>query len=120
VEVVGVSVEKTQQTLDRYFGLMGRDEDFAECLTADVTWVVADTGEVIEGPDAVRDYIIALHTRMADTQGRKAVVGDGYVYLEGDCAATDPSSDRRIKYCIAYDMREEHIAAMRCYGLGTV
>ena len=115
-----MSVEKTQRTLDRYFGLMGRDEDFAECFTADVTWVIADTGEVIEGPDAVRDYIIALHARMADTQGRKSVVGDGYVYLEGDCAATVPSSGRRISYCIAYDMSDDLIAAMRCYGLSTV
>ena len=115
-----MSVEQTQRTLDRYFGLMGEDEDFAECLTADVTWVVADTGEVIEGPDAVRDYIIALHTRMADTQGRKSVVGDGFVYLEGDCAALVSSSDRRINFCIAYDMRDDLIAAMRCYGLGPV
>ena len=115
-----MSVEKTQRTLDRYFGLMGRDEDFAECFTADVTWVIADTGEVIKGPDAVRDYIIALHTRMADTQGRKSVVGDGFVYLEGDCTATVPSSGRRISYCIAYDMSDDLIAAMRCYGLSTV
>jgi len=115
-----MSVEQTQRTLDRYFGLMGEDEDFAECLTADVTWVIAETGAVIEGPDAVRDYIIALHTRMTDTQGHNTVVGDGYVYLEGDCAATDPSSNRRINYCIAYDMRDDLIAAMRCYGLGAV
>jgi hypothetical protein len=115
-----MSVEKTQRTLDRYFGLMGRDEDFAECFTADVTWVIADTGEVIEGPGAVPDYIIALHTRMADTQGRRSVVGDGFVYLEGDCAATVPSSRRRINYCIAYDMRDDLIAAMRCYGLSNV
>ncbi len=57
--VIGMSVEQTQQTLDRYFGLMGKDEDFAECLTADVTWLIADTEDVIQGPDAVRDYIIA-------------------------------------------------------------
>ena len=99
---------------------MGRDEDFAECFTPDVTSVIAGTGELIEGANAVRDYIIALHTRMADTQGRKSVVGDGFVYLEGDCAATVPSSGRRISYCIAYDMRDDLIAAMRCYGLSTV
>ena len=115
-----MSVEATQRTLDRYFGLMGRDEDFAECFTADVTWVIADTGEVIEGPGAVRDYIIDLQTRMADTQGRKSVVGDGFVYLEGDCAPTVLSSGRRINYCIAYDIRDDLIAAMRCYGLSTV
>ena len=48
-----MSVEQTKRTLDHYFGLMGRDEDFATCFTADVTWVIADTGTVIDGPDAV-------------------------------------------------------------------
>ena len=115
-----MSVEQTQRTLDRYFGLMGKDEDFAECFTADVTWFIADTGEVIKGPDTVRDYIVALHAIMADTHGRKSVVGDGFVYLEGDCAGTVPSSGRRINYCIAYDMRDDLIAAIRCYGLGTL
>ena len=61
-EMIGMSVEQTQQTPDRYFDLTGRDEDFAECLTADVSWVIADTGGVVQGPDAVRDHIIALHT----------------------------------------------------------
>lgn len=115
-----MSVEQTQQTLDRYFGLMGKDEDFAECLTADVTWLIADTEDVIQGPGAVRDYIIALHMRMVDIQNRKSVVGDGFVYLEGDCAATARSTGRRVNYCIAYEMREDLMAAMRCYGLGTV
>lgn len=99
---------------------MRRDENFGACLTADVTWVITDTDEVIQGPDAVRDYIIALHTRMADMKNRPPVVGDGFVFLEGDCAATAPSGGRRISYCIAYEMRNDLIAAMRCYGLGNV
>ena len=32
------------------------------------TWLVADTGEVVEGPLAVRNYINALHATMADAQ----------------------------------------------------
>jgi hypothetical protein len=117
--MTGMSVEQMQRILDRYFGLMGRDEDFAECLTTDVTWLVADTAEVIEGPGAVRDYVIALHERIADFRSRTPVVGDGFVYLEGDCAAAS-SPDSRVNYCIAYDMRDDLIAAMRCYGLGAV
>ena len=115
-----MSVENTQRTLDRYFGLMGADEDFGKCFTADVTWLIADTGEVIHGPDSVRDYIIALHSRMVDSQGRTSVVGEDFVYLEGDCAAMAPNSGSRNNYCIAYEMRDDLIAAMRCYGLGSV
>jgi len=68
-EVAGVTVEQTQQILDRYFGLMGKDEDFAVCFTADVTWLVAETDELIKGPHVVRDYITALHSRMVDGHG---------------------------------------------------
>lgn len=114
-----MSVEQTQRTLDRYFGLMGKDEDFAVCFTADVTWLVADTGEVIQGAESVRDYIIDLHSRMAGSQNRESVVGENFVYLEGACTAAVPSSSR-VNYCIAYDMRGGLIAAVRCYGLGTV
>jgi len=77
------------------------------------------TGFVVERPDSVRDYIIALHSRMADSQGRKTVVGEDLVYLEGDCTRRQ-SSGTRLNYCIAYDMRDDHIAAIRCYGLGAV
>ena len=114
-----MSVEQTQRTLDRYFDLMGKDQDFSTCFTEDVTWLAADTDFVVEGPDSVRDYIIALHSRMADSQGRKTVIGENFVYLEGDCTATQ-SSGARLNYCIAYDIRDDYIAAIRCYGLGAV
>ena len=57
---------------------------------------------------------------MADTQSRAPVVGDGYVYLEGDCVPPTSRKCRRTGWCIAYDMRGDLIAAMRCYGLGSV
>ena len=119
-QLVTMSVEQTQRTLDRYFDLMGKDEDFAECFSADVTWLIADTEEVVRGPSAVRSYILALHARMADSRGRKTVVGDDYVYLEGDCAASVPDNGSRINYCIAYTVKGDQITAMRCYGLGAV
>jgi hypothetical protein len=49
---------------------------------------------VIEGPDSVRDYIIALHSRMVESQGRKSVVGEDFVYLEGDCTTMQSSGGR--------------------------
>jgi hypothetical protein len=33
-----MSLERTQQTMNHYFEVMGRGGDFAEFYTADVTW----------------------------------------------------------------------------------
>jgi ketosteroid isomerase-like protein len=111
-----VSTEQTQRIIDRYFDLMGKDEDFTACCTRDVTWLVADTGEVVEGRQPVRDYINALHATMADAQTRHLVVGEDSVYLEGDCADPASADGARLRYCIAYDLRQDQIGAMRCYG----
>jgi hypothetical protein len=58
-------------TLTRWAGLpISRN-----CYTADVTWLTADIGQLVQGPDSVRDYINALHSTMMDAQTRKLVVG---------------------------------------------
>ncbi len=111
-----MSHERTQRAIDRYFGIMGRGGDFADCYTTDVTWITSDTGERIHGPNAVHDYIVALHANMVDMQTRRFLVGDGSVYLEGDCADTFTRTSNRISYCVAYDMKDDLISAMRCYG----
>jgi ketosteroid isomerase-like protein len=111
-----VSTEQTQRIIDRYFELMGQDADFTACCTDDVTWLVADTGEVVGGRQPVREYINALHATMADAQTRHLVVGEGSVYLEGDCADPASSDGARLRYCIAYDIAQDQIGAMRCYG----
>jgi hypothetical protein len=104
-----VSLEQTQRAIDRYFGIMGRGGDFADCYTKDVTWITSDTGERIDGPNSVRDYIVALHANMVDMQTRRFRVGDGSVYLEGDCADTLTRTSNRICYCVAYDMKDDLI-----------
>lgn len=113
-----MSTEQTQRTIDRYFELMGQAADFAVCFTEDVTWLIAETGEVVHGPGAVRDYIVALHSIMEDARTSKFVVGQDDVYLEGDCAPMAPRTGNRTHYCIAYDMKDDQIEAVRCYGLG--
>jgi hypothetical protein len=40
------------------------------------------------------------------------------VYLEGDCAVQKPAAVGRVYYCVAYDVRDDLIAAIRCYGVG--
>jgi len=112
-------MEQAQAVIDHYFDLMGRDADFAECYSGDVTWLVADTEEVVQGPEEVRDYIMALHDRMADGHTNKLVVGADSAFLEGDCAATPTEPGDRTYYCVAYDIQDNLIVAMRCYGLGS-
>jgi hypothetical protein len=102
--------------MDHYFEVMGRGGDFAEFYTADVTWTITDTGEDLRGASSVRDFIVALHNNMFDAQTRRIVVSDGHAYLEGDCLATPTVTSSRIYYCVAYDVVDDRIAAMRCYG----
>lgn len=110
-----MSIEQTQRAIDRYFDVMGADEDLAACFSSDVSWLVAGTGRLVQGADAVRDHLVALHASMADVQTSRLVVGDGTVYLEGDCADVAVVG-ARLRYCVAYELRDDLISAMRCYG----
>jgi ketosteroid isomerase-like protein len=111
-----MSFEETQRTIDHYFDLMSRDGDFGECYTADVTWTMTDTGDQVSGPPSVRDYLVALHTKMLDAPTRRIVVSEGHAYLEGDCLGAPTGTSSRIFYCVAYDIADGRITAMRCYG----
>ena len=113
-----MTVADTKRTIDRCFDLMGPGIDFDACYAADVTWLVADTGEAIEGAHSVRDYVVALHGSLTAMRTRQLVVGDDSVYLERDCAAQSPGAVGRTHYCMAYDVRDDLIAAIRCYGVG--
>jgi len=80
-----VSVDQTQQVVDRYFEVMGAGGDFSEFYVDEVTWTMLDAGAEIRGAAAVRDYVIALHGQMSDVHTRRIVVSDNAAYLEGDC-----------------------------------
>ena len=95
---------------------MSRGGDFGECYTADVTWTKTDTGDQIHGSSAVRDYLVGLHNNMFDAQTRRIVVSDGHAYLEGDWLGAPTGRSSRIFYCVAYDIIDGRITAMRCYG----
>ena len=111
-----MSLAQTQQTITRYFDLMGGGGDFAECYTTDVTWTTTDTGDEVRGPSSVRDYIVTLHNNMFDAQTRRIVVSDGHASLGCDCVQAPTDGSSRIFYCVAYDIVDGRITAMRCYG----
>jgi hypothetical protein len=111
-----MSFEGTQRTIDHYFDLMSQGGDFSQCYIANVTWTMTDTGDQVSGSSSVRNYLVALHTKMLDAQTRRIVVSEGHAYLEGDCLGASTGSSSRIFYCVAYDIADGRITAMRCYG----
>jgi hypothetical protein len=77
-----VSVDQTQQVIDRYFEVMGAGGDFSQFYVDEVTWRMLDAGAEIRGAAAVRDYAIALHAQMSDVHTRRIVVSDNAAYVE--------------------------------------
>ena len=111
-----MSLEQTRQTINRYLHVMSGGGDLDECYSADVTWTTTETGEELRGARSVRNYVVALHNNMFDAQTRRLVVADGHAYLEGDCVGALAGTGSRIYYCVAYDVVDDRIAAMRYYG----
>jgi hypothetical protein len=111
-----MSLDQTQRTMDRYFGAMGRGDDFSTFFTADVTWIMMESGQEVCGPAAVRDYILALNSEMFGHQQRALAVSDNHAYLEGDCVDVPDGTVPRYDYCLVYDLEADRITAMRCYG----
>jgi hypothetical protein len=108
-----MSADDTAKVIEAYFTAMGSGH-FQQFLTDDVTWTTIQSGEELQGADAVEAGIKGLHARMTDMKTRQLSVADGTAYIEGTCAGQDGRS--RIPYCVAYDLAGERIAAMRAYG----
>lgn len=111
-----MSVQVTQHVLDQYFAAMGAEEDFSRFFTDDVTWLMVDSGQEVRGPGPVREYILQLHARMQSGNQRPLVVTDGQAFLEGDAVNSGPGEEPGLAFCLVYDVRDELISAMRCYG----
>jgi hypothetical protein len=111
-----MSLDQTRHTMDSYFNAMGTGDDFAKFYAPDVRWIMIDSGQEARGPSVVRDYVLALHGKMFGHQQRHLVVADGHAYLEGDCVDQPDVIEPRYVYCLVYDLDEDRIRDMRCYG----
>jgi hypothetical protein len=111
-----MSLDQTRRTMDSYFNAMGAGNDFSKFYTADVRWIMIDSGQEVRGPAVVRDYVLALHGRMFGHQQRQLVVADGHAYLEGECVNQPDVTEPRYVYCLVYDLDGDRIRDMRCYG----
>jgi SnoaL-like domain len=110
-----MTVEQTLATMNRYFEVMGSDDDFSEFFNEDVRWLMVDSGEEVRGRHAVRDYISELHSRMLSGDQQDLVAAEGHAYLEGSAVNADESRPG-FSYCLVYDVQQGRITDMRCYG----
>ena len=111
-----MSVSATQSVMDRYFKAMDAEQDFSGFFDDDVSWLMVDSGQELRGPGPVRDYILELHSRMLTGRQRTLVVTDGLAFLEGHSVNAGDGSGAGLAYCLVYDLSDDRILAMRCYG----
>jgi len=110
-----VSVSNTRSVMNRYFEAMGAEEDFSRFFDDDVTWLMVDSGQEVRDPGPVRDYILELHNRMLSGHQRDLVVTDGHAFLEG-YSVNAGGRESGLAFCLVYDVSDDRISAMRCYG----
>ena len=121
-----MSVEETEQTMQRYLDALLARGDFASCFADDVEWTTMETGEQIRGRDAVRDYIVAMHTQLFDAtpELRGVATSDGYATIEAVFVGTQTAefagvpaagASVRVPYAMAYDLVGDRISALRAY-----
>ena len=121
-----MSLEATTGTINSYLDALLNGGDFGQFFTDSVRWTTMETGDEIQGREAVRDFIVALHTELFDAKPEVRSVGiaDGLAALEadfvgvhtGEFAGIAPTGAAvRVPYCVFYDVDEDGITALRAY-----
>jgi ketosteroid isomerase-like protein len=117
---------ETSEVMDRYLDALLHGKDFSQSFAADVVWTTMETGVQIRGRDAVRDHIVATHTRSFDAHPElvSLATGDGVAILEAvfigrqvDTWEGVPATGRdvRLPYAMAYDVGGGFITELRAY-----
>ena len=121
-----MSRNSTRAVMDGYLAALVEGGDFARFFADDVVWTTTETGEVVTGREAVRDYILVVHTQAftARPELKNLVVGDSGAILEADFVGTHTGdfggvaptgATLRVPYCVAYDVAGDRITALRGY-----
>ena len=121
-----MSLEATTQTINSYLNALLNGGDFGQFFTDNVRWTTMESGDEIQGREAVRDFIVALHRELFDAKPEVRSVGiaDGLAALEadfvgvhtGEFAGIAPTGAAvRVPYCVFYDVGEDGITALRAY-----
>jgi predicted ester cyclase len=121
-----MSRDATKNTMDAYLEALLNGGDFAQYFAPDILWTTVETGDTMSGRETVRDFIVALHTKMFDAHPeiQPAVVGDGVAAVEavfigrhiGEFGGIPPTgADVRLPYTVFYDVTDEGITQLRAY-----
>ena len=120
------SVETSERVFREYGEALMSRGDFARFFTEDVLWTTMETGHQIRGREAVRDYIVALHTTLFDARPviRNSAVGESFALLEadfvgrhvGEIGGVAPTGkDVAVPYSVVYEIDGNRISALRAY-----
>jgi ketosteroid isomerase-like protein len=79
-----MTVEETGRIVREYLDALLTGGNFAAYLADDVVWTTMETAEEVRGRDAVRDFLLALHTQLLDASPElgNLTVADGVAVLE--------------------------------------
>jgi steroid delta-isomerase-like uncharacterized protein len=121
-----MSVEATESTIRQYLDALLQRGDFAAYFADDVVWTTMETGDQVRGRDAVRDFIVAMHSQLFDASPElvSTTFADGVAGLEAVFAGTHvaefagvPATGAavRMPYAMFYDVADGAIVALRAY-----
>jgi predicted ester cyclase len=121
-----MTAEDTERTIRAYLDALLTGGDFAAFFDDEIVWTTMETGDEIRGREAVRDFIIALHTQWfaASPEVKSVTVADGLAGLEavfaathtGEFAGIPPTGAQvRLPYAVVYDLADGKITALRAY-----
>ena len=121
-----MSLEETQSTVGQYLDALRSGGDFAAFFADDVLWTTMETGDQIRGREAVRDFIVAMHSQSFDASPElvSTEFADGVAGLEAVFIGTHtaefagvPATGAavRLPYSMFYDISGGKIVALRSY-----
>lgn len=121
-----MSVEEAETTIRGYLAALLTGGDFVSFFADEVLWTTMETGDQIRGREAVRDFIIALHSQLFDASPElgNVTLADGVAGLEAVFVGTQiaefagvPATGTvvRLPYSVFYDVSGGKIDALRAY-----
>lgn len=121
-----MSVETTESTVRQYLDALLGGGDFAAFFSEDIVWTTMETGDEVHGREAVRDFIVALHTHWfrAAPELRSIAFAEGVAGLEAVFVGTHtaelagiPATGAavRLPYAVFYEVADDKIASLHAY-----
>jgi steroid delta-isomerase-like uncharacterized protein len=117
---------EAEGTVRRYVDALLSGGDFSSFFADDVAWTTMETGDQIHGREAVRDFIVAMHSQFFDAAPElvNLTVTDGVAGLEWVFVGTHTSEFAgvaatgaavRLPYSVFYEVSGDEIVALRAY-----